>query len=257
MILTIYISVILFILGIVLGSFYNVVATRLPNNISIVKPGSHCEYCNRNLRWYENIPLVSYIIQGGKCRGCKHKLSITYLFTELFTGLAFVGSYLYFGISYEFYVSLILASLATLIFVSDFKYMIILDSPLLISGILIFVLKIIYFGYKEAMISLLSGAIVFCVMLLVGLIGKVMYKRDALGGGDIKLSIVIGLLLKIELSMVCLILSTFLALPYALATILLKKDSEVPFGPFIVSAFIIVFVFVDKFYNIVKLFYIF
>lgn len=257
MVLTIYISTILFIIGIVMGSFYNVVGTRWPEGRSIVKPGSHCEYCKEELKWYENIPLISFIIQGGKCRHCKHKLTWDYFFTELCTGILFMGSYLYYGISYEFFMMLILSSLAILIFVSDFKYMIILDSPLVISGILILILKFIYFGRKECLIALLSGGIVFLVMILIGLIGKALYKRDALGGGDIKLSIIIGMTLGVELSMVALIFSTFLALPYALSTIALKKDSEVPFGPFIISAFMLVFIFSDKFYNIVKLFYIF
>ena len=84
-----------------------------------------------------------------------------------------------------------------------------------------------------------------------------MYKRDALGGGDIKLSFVIGMILGVQVAMVSLIFSTFLALPYALATIVLKKDSEVPFGPFIVASLFIVFLYYDKFYNIVKLFYLF
>ena len=152
---------------------------------------------------------------------------------------------------------MILSSLAVIIFVSDFKFMIILDSPLIISAILIFILKWVYFGITNALISLFTGLIVFLVMLLVGFVWKKIYKRDSLGGGDVKLSFVIGMVLGIQLSMVALIFSTFLALPYALATIVLKKDSEVPFGPFIVSSLLIVFLYYDKFYNIVRLFYIF
>ena len=152
---------------------------------------------------------------------------------------------------------LILSSLCVIIFVSDFKYMIILDSPLIVSGVLVIILKTIYYGYKTIIPTLISGIITFFVMLLVGFIGKKMYKRDALGGGDIKLSFVIGMILGVQVAMVSLIFSTFLALPYALATIVLKKDSEVPFGPFIVASLFIVFLYYDKFYNIVKLFYLF
>ena len=253
--MTIYISVILFLLGIILGSFYNVLATRLPQNKSIVKPGSHCDFCNTPLKWYENIPLISYVIQGGRCRTCKKEIPFNLFASELFTGILFVFSYLYFGISYEFFMMLILSSLVVIIFISDFKYMIILDSPLVISSILILILKYIYFDYKAVLFSILSGLVAFLVMLLVGFVGKKLYKREALGGGDIKLSFVIGATLGVQLSMVSLIFSTFLALPYALATIVLKKDSEVPFGPFIVSSFFIVFLYMDKFENIVRLFY--
>lgn len=251
----IYISVILFILGIILGSFYNVLATRLPQNKSIIKPGSHCVFCNKELKWYENIPLVSYILQKGKCRHCKEHIPYDIFISELATGVLFVFSYLYFGISYNFFIMLILSSLCIIIFISDFKYMIILDSPLVISGILILILKVVYYGYKAIIPTLLSGIITFLIMLLVGFVGKKMYKREALGGGDIKLSFIIGMVLGVQLSMVSLIFSTFLALPYALATIVLKKDSEVPFGPFIASSLFIVFLYYDKFYNIVKLFY--
>lgn len=251
----IYIYVILFILGIILGSFYNVLATRLPQNKSIIKPGSHCVFCNKELKWYENIPLVSYILQKGKCRHCKEHIPYDIFISELATGVLFVFSYLYFGISYNFFIMLILSSLCIIIFISDFKYMIILDSPLVISGILILILKVVYYGYKAIIPTLLSGIITFLIMLLVGFVGKKMYKREALGGGDIKLSFIIGMVLGVQLSMVSLIFSTFLALPYALATIVLKKDSEVPFGPFIASSLFIVFLYYDKFYNIVKLFY--
>lgn len=255
--MTIYFSIVIFIFGIVMGSFYNVLATRLPIGKSIIKPESHCDACNHKLKWYENIPLISYIIQKGKCKNCGTQISFDVFLSELATGVLFLFSYLYFGISYNFFIMLILSSLCVIIFVSDFKYMIILDSPLVVSGVLVIILKTIYYDYKTIIPTLISGIITFFVMLLVGFIGKKMYKRDALGGGDIKLSFVIGMILGVQVAMVSLIFSTFLALPYALATIVLKKDSEVPFGPFIVASLFIVFLYYDKFYNIVKLFYLF
>ena len=255
--MTVYFSIVIFIFGIIMGSFYNVLATRLPIGKSIIKPGSHCDACNHKLKWYENIPLISYIIQKGKCKNCGTQISFDVFLSELATGVLFLFSYLYFGISYNFFIMLILSSLCVIIFVSDFKYMIILDSPLIISGVLVIILKTIYYGYKTIIPTLISGIITFFVMLLVGFIGKKMYKRDALGGGDIKLSFIIGMILGVQVAMVSLIFSTFLALPYALATIVLKKDSEVPFGPFIVASLFIVFLYYDKFYNIVKLFYLF
>ena len=251
----VFISIIIFIFGIIMGSFYNVLATRLPQNKSIIKPGSHCDFCNKKLKWYENIPLLSYIIQKGKCRSCKKTLPFDLFTSELGCGVLFLFSYLYYGISYELFIMLILSSLAIIIFISDFKYMIILDSPLIILGILIFVLKIIYFDVNKALLSLVDGLIVFFVMLLVAFVGKKLYKREALGGGDIKLSFILGMVLGVQMSMVALIFSTFLALPYALSTIVLKKDNEVPFGPFIISSLFIVYLYYDKFYNIIRLFY--
>ena len=124
-----------------MGSFYNVLATRLPIGKSIIKPGSHCDACNHKLKWYENIPLISYIIQKGKCKNCGKQIPFDVFLSELATGVLFLFSYLYFGISYNFFIMLILSSLCVIIFVSDFKYMIILDSPLIIAGILVIILK--------------------------------------------------------------------------------------------------------------------
>ena len=111
----------IFIFGIIMGSFYNVLATRLPIGKSIIKPGSHCDACNHKLKWYENIPLISYIIQKGKCKNCGTQIPFDVFLSELATGVLFLFSYLYFGISYNFFIMLILSSLCVIIFVSDFK----------------------------------------------------------------------------------------------------------------------------------------
>ena len=92
--------VIFFILGSVMGSFYHVLATRLSNNRSIITPASHCENCNHMLKWYELIPIISYIIQGGKCRNCKTKLPISYFLMELCTGMLFAVCFHVFKLSY-------------------------------------------------------------------------------------------------------------------------------------------------------------
>ena len=169
--MTVYFSIVIFIFGVIMGSFYNVLATRLPIGKSIIKPGSHCDACNHELKWYENIPLISYIIQKGKCKNCGEQIPFDVFLSELATGVLFLFSYLYFGISYNFFIMLILSSLCVIIFVSDFKYMIILDSPLIIAGVLVIILKTVYYGYKTIIPTLISGIITFLVMLLVGFIG--------------------------------------------------------------------------------------
>ena len=149
--------VFLFILGAVMGSFFYVVGTRLPNNESLIKPRSHCVHCNHELAWYELIPIFSFIGLRGKCRHCQQKLSIEYLIYELLTGYLFAISYVKFGISYEFFVSLILASLVILILITDFKFMIILDSPLVVSAICLFGLRCYYYGFMNALINVGYG----------------------------------------------------------------------------------------------------
>ena len=93
--------IIFFIFGSIMGSFYHVIATRLSKGKSIITPASHCEKCNHQLKWYELIPIISYIIQGGKCRHCKEKLPLSYLLMEICTGILFAVCYHVFGFTLE------------------------------------------------------------------------------------------------------------------------------------------------------------
>ncbi len=244
----------IFIVGAIMGSFYYVVGTRLAHNESLVTPRSHCENCKHPLGILDLVPILSFIFLRGKCRYCKEKISIKYLLYEILTGILFTLSYYRFGISYEFFISLIISSLVVIIFITDFNDMIILDSPIVIATILVLIIKFIYFGYKEVLFSLLSGILAFITMYLIGFIGKKIFKREALGGGDIKFMFVAGVILSYKYALIMLILSNFVALPYAFASILLNKKSEVPFGPFLVGSLFIVFFFLNKFKYIVYLF---
>ncbi len=246
--------IVFFVIGSSLASFYCVVATRLPEGKSIVKPGSHCIVCNHSLKWFELVPILSYIFLKGKCRYCKTNIPIYEFFAEIACGLLFGLSFLYFGFSYSFYVSLVLISLLILIFVSDFKYMIILDSPLVITSLVVLGLKWYYFSLYTSFISLIDGVILFVIMLLIGFLGKKMFKKEALGGGDIKLAFVIGLTVGVPYGLMCLVLSSFLALPYATYSMLTNNSHEVPYGPFLISSLCIVFFYYDKFSYILNLF---
>lgn len=230
-----------FIIGIVFGSFYNVVGMRLPNGESLIKPGSHCPKCGHMLSWYENIPLISYIALGGSCKKCKKPISSTYFLMELLSGALFALCYKVFGININFFFSIIIVSLVIIIFVSDSKYMIINDSPLVVAGILIFLIKWYESGILSAIYSILFGIVIFGVAYLLRLFGYLVFKQEALGGGDIKLSFIAGMLLGIDLGIVYIVLASFLALPYAIYVTLKNKDNMLPFGPFLVSSLLIVF----------------
>lgn len=251
----IYICICLFLIGAILASFYGVVATRLPRGKSIITPRSHCENCNHTLAWYELVPILSFLFLRGKCKECKKKLPLYEPLMELICGLLFMGAYLYYGISYSFFVSLLLISLFFLIYISDLKYMIILDSPLIITVISVFLLKWIYYGINTALWSIAEGLALFLFFLAIGFLGKRMFHREALGGGDIKFAFLMGMILGIPHAFMALVLSTFLALPYATFSLLRTEEKEVPYGPFLVSALCLVFFFYDKFSYILKLFY--
>ena len=240
-------ELLIFILGTIFGSFYLVWATRLPKGEDILKTRSKCDNCGHTLKWYNLIPIFSYIFQKGKCPYCHKKINPENIIVEIVTGLLFLICYLLYGISYNFFIGLIIVSLLILIFISDFKFMIILDSPLVVSGILVIILKLIYFGLKPTLYSIICGIIVFLFMYLIQKIGNYIFKKESLGGGDIKLSFIIGLILNLRLSLITLILSTFLTLPYAVASLILNKDNRFPYGPFLVGALLIVFLESDKF----------
>jgi len=249
-------AVLMFILGSCLGSFYLVVGKRLPLKKKVVNDRSRCDNCNHILKWWQLLPIFSFLFLKGKCHYCHQKISIVNLLMELACGSAFVFAYFYYGISFEMFMFLIVSSITLIIFVSDFSYYIILDSPLVIGSILIFLIKWSYFDLKTALIAVVSGVSLFASMYLVKIIGDIMFKRESLGGGDIKFAFVIGLVLGYRLGLCSLILSTFLALPYSCAALMLKKNNEVPYGPFLASSLFIVFLFSEKFISLLNLIFI-
>lgn len=239
--------VILAIFGLIFGSFFLVVATRLPEGNSIIKPGSHCDNCKHELKWYELIPIVSYALQKGKCRSCGAKIPFITVIIEIITAFAFMLPYYLYQFDYKFYALIILLSLTIIIFISDFKYYIINDSPLFISILLILGSKFYFFGSKVLLYSVISGLFMFVLFLMIKFFGDKAFKKESLGGGDIKLSILVGSTLGIKLGLTAFILSAFIAFPYALFVTFFKKEALVPYGPFIIVALDIVFIFMSKF----------
>jgi Type II secretory pathway, prepilin signal peptidase PulO and related peptidases len=235
-------SIVIFVLGITFGSFYNVVGFRLPKGKSIVKPASSCPNCKHMLKWYELIPILSFIIQGGKCRECKIKLSLFYPVIEFLTGALFATSYIMFGFTWEFVISLLIVSFFNIILVSDITYYIIPDEVTVVLSILVIITKIVMLDMKEVVISVIVGAILFIVMYSIMLFGNKIFKKETLGGGDIKLMFFIGLVLGfVEDGLVTIFLSSLLAFLPSLILLLKKKTHILPFGPFIVLAALIIF----------------
>ena len=234
--------IIFFIFGSVMGSFYHVIATRLSKGLSIITPASHCEKCNHVLKWYELIPIVSYIIQGGKCRECKTKMSISYLLIEVCTGVLFAVCFHVFDFTLELIVALIFVSSLNIIIISDIEYMIILDEVLIFSVFTIIILDIISLGLYAASLKVLAGIGAFITMLVI----------KSLGGGDIKLMFLVGLVIGYPMSVCNIFLATFIAFPVALFLLISKKDNIIPFGPFLSMAAIILYVWGLTFTDIIN-----
>lgn len=236
----IYICVLLFIVGTIFGSFFNVVGDRLPRGESIVFPPSHCNKCNHRLTMLELIPILSYIMQGGKCKKCKTKLSIIYPLYEVLVGIMFVLTYISFGPTYEFVIALTFISMLLIIFISDIEYMIISDEVLIVSLIFLIVEFIFFKGFNAMLLSLLNGLIAASIMLVLKLFGDVLFKKESMGGGDIKLMFFFGMMLGWPMAIICIFIASFIALPIATYILYKKKDHHVPFGPFLNIAAIIV-----------------
>ena len=247
--------ILFFILGTILGSFYNVVAFRTSNKESIVKPRSHCPKCNHVLKWYELIPILSFIIQKGRCRSCKSKISIFYPIMELSSGLLFAVSFYSFGFSKEILIALALSSLFIIITVTDLNYYIIPDEVNLSFAIIIFIINLISYGIKGALEYSFYGLIMFLFMYILMLMGNYLFKQESLGGGDIKLLFVLGSSMPLVLSFFGLTLGAFIALPLSLYLYIKRKDKILPFGPFLVAGFLIIYLLKIDINDILLLFF--
>jgi len=230
-----------FILGTVMGSFYNLLGLRVVNKESIIKPKSHCDKCGHVLSWYELIPIFSFIFLKGRCRNCKTKLSILYLFSEFFCGVLFAISFYAFGFSPNLVVSIILSSLLIIVTVCDTTYMIIPDRFIIISGILILLIKLFFVGLNSFLLSLLYGLISFIIMYLIMKLGDYIFKKETLGGADVKLMFIVGICLEPFLSLLVIIIASMIALPISLFLLVKEKEHAIPFGPFILIGTMIVY----------------
>ncbi len=259
--------ILVFIYGLLFGSFFNVIGYRIPNNISIVKPHSFCPKCKHVLKWYELIPVLSFLIQGGKCRKCKSRISFFYPVIELLTGILFVASYLFFGFSFNFFIGVLISSFLVIVIVSDFNYLVIPNEVTLFFSVASLVVQLI-FDYNLALTSLIYGIGLFFVMYFIMIVGNKALHEESLGGGDVKLMFFIGTVINVINPIVLtdfstyvnlangffeLFLSSCLASPFALMNYFSKKGRGIPFGPFILLASLIMFFFSFDIFSFIKL----
>lgn len=230
-----------FLIGTVFGSFYNVLGLRIVKGESIIKPRSHCEKCGHVLAWFEMIPLFSFLFLKGRCRNCKTKLSWLYFFSEFFCGMLFAISYYSFGFSYNCLIAIIISSLLIIVIVSDLTYMIIPDRFIVISSVLILLIKLIGFGVDSFLQALLNGIIAFVVMYFIMKVGSYIFKKEAMGGADVKLMLTVGICVEPLLSLMVIILASVIALPVSLVLLVKEKEHAIPFGPFILIGLMVVF----------------
>lgn len=220
----------LFLVGIIFGSFFNVVGLRIPNHESIVKPRSACPTCRRTLTPLELIPIISYIFQKGKCRHCNKKISPIYPIIECITGFLFCVTPFFTGWSGETIVAVTLISLFIIIIVSDITYMMI-PNKILAFFIILFVIERAFVPLEPWWDSFAGAVIGFGILSLIVIISK-----GGMGGGDIKLFAVIGYAIGAKSMLLSFFFSCFLGAIIGMAFIAtgkVEKGQPIPFGPFI------------------------
>jgi len=229
-------TIFIFILGLIVGSFSNVCIYRIPKNESIIFPASHCPKCHSNISPVDNIPLLSYILLKGRCRNCKSKISIQYPIVELLTGLIYLIISLIYGLSIQTLIYIILSSALIIIAFIDLNEEIVPDVISLPGIVIGFIISffVTYISFINSALGILAGG---GIILIIGLAGSVIFKKEAMGGGDVKLAAMIGAFLGWKYIIVSLFLGFFLGAVTGIILILSKiksREDLVPFGPFIV-----------------------
>ena len=220
-----------FLVGACVGSFLNVCAYRWPANESVVRPPSRCPHCGTRLGWRDNIPIFGWIFLRGKCRYCHAPVSVQYPLVELATALLWLGSLLRFGVSFRALGSAVFFTILLGIALSDARTYIIPDEFTLGGTVLGIAFSFApgAIGWKR---SLLGAGLGFGLLWLVAVLGKMAFRREAMGGGDIKMMAMVGAFL----GPAGVLLTVFLGALFGTVVftpISLKTGKLVPFGIFL------------------------
>jgi leader peptidase (prepilin peptidase)/N-methyltransferase len=225
-------SIMVFLFGLVIGSFLNVVIFRIPKGESISFPASHCQSCNTPLKWYHNIPLLSWIFLGGKCAFCKEKISKQYPIVELTNAIIYLLLFFKLGLVwYMPFVAITFSALLALVMI-DFEYMAVPDSI----NFFALATSLIQPNYIDAIIhaSIAAGG-----LWLIGFISSIIAKKEAMGGADVIVAGTMGALLGFPNFFIAIFLSAILAMIPSL----LNRENGVPFVPFLAMATFIVYIY--------------
>lgn len=219
---------------------------RLPRGESLVFPGSHCVHCNHKIHWFDNIPFFSYLALRGRCRFCRRPISPRYFLVELLTALLWLTLFATFGLMPKFFLLGLLGSALIVSTFIDFEFQIIPDA-ITISGIFAGLIAVFLFpsilnaaARQTALLNSFLGVIAGGGSIyLTGVLGKMAFRKDAMGGGDIKLMAMIGAFLGWKLALLIFFIAPFFG---AFVGIILKvryKIDVIPYGPYLSLAAIV------------------
>jgi len=242
-----------FIIGLIVGSFLNVCIYRMPKSQSIVAPRSFCPSCEHTIPWYDNIPILSFLLLRGRCRFCKASISVRYLVVELLTGLAFLTLVSSFGIGPKTIIYMALTCGMIIATFVDFEYQIIPDEITYGGMILAIILSPIFPQLHGAetrlqslllsLAGLLTGGV---VIYLTGVMGKLIFKKEAMGGGDVKFLAMIGALLGYQKVLLIFFVAPFFGSAVGIFMKLKYKAEIIPYGPYLSLATFMVIIWGEK-----------
>lgn len=229
-----------FVFGAIVGSFLNVCILRLPKEESIVFPASHCFSCSKPIAWFDNIPLVSFFLLKGRCRHCSQKISWQYAAVEFLTACIFVLYTAYFGLTPQGIVYLILTLALVVETWIDFRHRIIPDEITLPGMALALVASAVFpgihgesvwwAGFLKSLIGLLVGG---GFLYIVGTVAERILKKEAMGGGDVKLLALIGAVIGWQGVLWTIFASSFVGAVVGLYYKWKRGEEAVPYGPFL------------------------
>lgn len=233
--------ILVIILSLAWGSFLNVCIYRIPLKKTFLLSRSLCPNCKIKISWYDNFPILSYLILRGQCRNCKHKISIQYPAVELLSALLLLLAYMKFDLSWQFFSAFALISILIVVSFIDLNHRIIPDVITLPGIVLGLVLSYLtpQASLSASVIGFLSGGV---SLYLLAYMGEALFKKESMGGGDIKLAALLGAFLGWKNLIVVILLASFLGALIGglkLALSKSKKDKTIPFGPFLAAGSLI------------------
>jgi len=248
-----FIGIFAFVLGTIVGSFLNVCIYRFPRNESIVFPSSRCPLCEKKIAWRDNVPIFSFLLLRGRCRYCGHRIPGRYLVVELLTGVAFLGIFLLYGITADCFIAALFFSLLIVATFVDFEHQEIPDQVTiggLVAGLLIGVLfpgSLTEGSRWESFVYSLSGALLGGGMLYaMGFIGEFIFKKEAMGGGDVKLLAMVGAFVGWKLVLLTFFIAPFFGSIVGIIARFKEGKDTIPYGPYLSMGAVIAFLFGDR-----------
>jgi leader peptidase (prepilin peptidase) / N-methyltransferase len=241
-----------FLYGICVGSFLNVLIYRIPRRMKIALERSICPHCERQLHWYHNIPLLSFLVLRGKCGFCRQPISWRYPLVEAINGVFYVYLYWMLGLSVELFVFAFLASSLLAVFLIDLDFQIIPD-VITVPGIILGLGVSLVPGGLGITTSLIGAVVGGGSLLLIAMLGDWLFRKESMGGGDIKLAAMLGAFLGWQKVILVFIGGAAIGLVASIILMIfvpgLRQQRVVPFGPFLATAAVVAMLYGDRIIN--------